>query len=395
MIFQCNNVIEINDISCGSQLITSFCFIIKYLFWNKFRISSVKMLFVERIIFIIPIYIFIQSFIILGASGINIYLKYFQLLTYALTFLCLGKCAKEIDRDYLISSVNKLTIFLVAVGAVQFLVDLLRLPRDNPIKYLLYNDNFASVSYHNVDRATIRVYSTFMEPSFCAGLFAGLLFFLVETNFESIGSKKKYMLIILLGAEIILTLSPTAYGSIAIIMVLFVLKHFKNKKILCFLPIGLIGIAYGFYSGLFGKIIQTKLQSKSGAARNIWNMEALDVFSSSPIFGTGYHTNRASSIIYTIMAEQGILGLILFSALGLCVVAYLFKKNSLVSASGMIVLSNIIAGILSCPDLDMCSLWLSLYIFSLSIRMNDCSHNNHYSKRRRISCISRTEQVIE
>lgn len=363
MLFQCNNVIQIGDITCGPQLITSFCFNIRYLIsFKSQKQERIKRTPIESLLILLTVYVIIQSSIIHGLHSTNILLKYFQLATYTISFICIGNVSKNLDTNYLYKIIFYLTAFILVVGCLQMLVNMLHISKNNPLKYLIYNDTTGGVCYY---KDLNRFYSTFMEPSYCSGLLSGLLFFYLVTFSEQSEISHKKLIIVGILIAIFATLSPTAYGATALLAIFYYIKNRKKNYMIILMFIGFVVLGVGFFTGVFETLINAKLNSKSGVARSMWNENSIELFNQSPVIGNGYKTSRASSIIYTILAELGLVGFAVFCFLTFSIIKQLFSSKKLLCGCAMIVLANIIAGIIACPDLDLCTLWLSLFILSM------------------------------
>ena len=80
-------------------------------------------------------------------------------------------------------------------------------------------------------------------------------------------------------------------------------------------------IMYLFFFDVLDLVIFSKASSGSGVARHGWNVIAMREFNTSPFWGVGYKMSRGSSIIYTILSELGILGMIVYTILNFIVCA--------------------------------------------------------------------------
>ncbi len=364
MTLQCNTVIQIGALSSGPQLYTSLLFILKFLIWKKGKVSKFSN-WLEKSIFLLLIYIVIQTCFLSTNITYVLIFKIIQLFIYGFTCFFLGQVARQLNEEYVYRLIKSLTIFLLIVGGLELLIGFFNISRENPLKYLIYNEQSGVAYYKNI----VRFYSTFMEPSYCSGTIVGLLFFYVETYSDQTSFKYKQLIIGLLSLAIVLTLSPTAYGALAVVLIIYVLRNYKKRKLWFLAPVGIILIVIGFQSGLFSDIIITKLNSKSGVARSNLNSHAFELFKTSPIFGNGYKTSRASSVLFTMLAELGLTGACIYSSTVLFTIYKAIKGNKLIGGAAFILLCNFVASTLSCPDLDLCGLWLAYYIFSVAINV--------------------------
>lgn len=362
MLFQCSNVIVINEgITCGTQLITSFAFIIKSLTYKyKKAIGSNK----DEKFAILFIYILINSFLINNENSLN-FLGILQLFVYILTFYRIKKISDFIDKDYLDKCIRIITLIIIGVGFITIFINLLGVSKNNLLQILLYNEkNNPNIYYY---KNSNRFYSTFMEPSFVAGVLVGLFayFYLKDRS-----DLKKYdkVLLLLIGIAILLTFSSTAYGTLAITLIIIWSKSIKKKKTWFFIILAAISfLTMLMTTDILDKVIFNKSSTSSGIVRDIWNKHAYNSFIENPVFGTGYKTLRASSLALDILGELGVIGLILYLVAIFNSIKYIFtKKNPKNYFSSVLILAMIISQFIACPDLDLCSFWLVMYIYALS-----------------------------
>lgn len=89
----------------------------------------------------------------------------------------------------------------------------------------------------------------------------------------------------------------------------------------------------------------------------------------------GYKNYRASSIVACLLAETGTIGVMMYFTLSLQLLKPITGKKYTGHNKGIYfaVISAIIAQLIACPDLDLCTLWLWLYIVGLygSKRINN------------------------
>ena len=374
MIWQCNNMLDFSFFKCGPQLITSIFFIIKSYCYRIKPISSKDNLLLShfKIWILFIIYILINFVINNGSVVFQNVMNCMILFIYIFTFYRLLLISEYIQKSDFERVINVLTSIILIFGFIQLIVIALDIPRNSIIKYLVYNDVYSSenIFYY---KNHFRFYSTFMEPSYVAGLLVGLLCFYI---FKKNKSKKDFRYSILINFAIILTFSSTAYILYACVILAYGLKNMKKKQTAFLFPLFIIMIIIiGYSTGIFDTVLFNKLSTKSGQVRTIWNNHAIGVFRENMLLGIGYKTLRASSIVYDILGELGIVGLCIYSFISLKNIKILIGKSStsIVKIFSFAVIVMFIGQIIACPDLDLCSFWLVMYLFALSSKLKENS----------------------
>lgn len=373
-VFQCNNILIIGGSGIGPQVITSIFFIIRIFLLRKhyFKIKINKRFLPLEFASISLLLIALFSLLINNNLNENI-LRYMQLVLYVLCFIAMSKISEYIEEDFIYASIKYITIFLIYVGFLQLLITTGHFPRLGIIKTLIYNDTLSDVIYFTRNNY-FRILSTYMEPSYYACFLVGAFYY-----FILIGKKKKgdYLLISLIFIQIILTFSSTAYVAFAILGVIYFTRERNLKVKLITIILAIIGIVvlyYGFYNVL-DKVILSKSQSGSANARFAWNERAMRIFESNKIIGVGYKTSRASSVVYTLLSEMGIIGFINYILMNLLVIKDIFKvekKKILPQELGIrfAILGVCVAQIIAVPDIDNCTYWMWMNILAVLIVKN-------------------------
>lgn len=360
MIFQSNNIIIINGAGIGPQIITSFVFIVKsFLVVPHFKI---RFIFKDKvnIAFFVLLLVYIFSSLYKGTLSSN----FFQLLMisiYIIAFYRFLVIRSKLSFDFIHSTVKFITYFIILVGFFQLLYNAHILPIKNILGLLIYNDNLnGSVIFHTKD--LFRFYSTFMEPSFSGAVLVGLFYYFISKY----NIMKKSPILLLLLISIVLTQSSTAYGALVIVFAIWIISsnlQFDRKIIFVGLGITLFIVLYMF-TPLLENVIFNKFSTSSARVRSVWNSNAYELFKNNKLLGVGYKNSRASSLLLTIMAESGLIGMIIF----LYIVTAFFIKSFACNgkAATLMVLSVFIAQIIAIPDFDFSGLWLVLYIYALT-----------------------------
>lgn len=370
MTFQSTNVLYLNGTGIGPGVLTSIVLIIKIFFVQKFRIRKIKQAWPTFFAALMIVLASSLSLIVNGILSKNVML-FIQLLTYILCFLSIQFIRKDISEEDVYYAIRKIIIFHSIFGYIQVLSSTNILPLRRILDIIFYNDSSTDVVFHRAFYP--RIMSTFMEPSYAAGFFVGAFFFLLLYKYRI---KQNTWILLLLFIEILLTQSSTAYGAFVIVgLILILFSHqftLKQKIFICGGSIiGLIILYYGFYS-LLDTVIFSKNMTGSYRTRERFNNNSIEAFLSSPILGIGYKNCRGSSIVYSLLGQMGIIGLLVYILFNFFV---LFSKGYdnqedryLVIASKVGVLSAIACQVIACPDLDLCTYWLWLYVFSISLR---------------------------
>ena len=365
MVLQCNNVVIIGDKGIGPQIITSI-----YYVFSIFIVPRNKVVIKSRITkpFVILLFIFCV-YVLFNVLYLNSLTEQFQditmLFVYILTCICLFNIRNCFTDDKIWKMVCFLYKFLLIVGFLQFLVTSKILPKWF-LTELFFNDNSENIYFH-APYPYYRVMSTFMEPSYFSGIFSGLLVGIILNK-----SKLKHAGIYIFGGllEIVLTVSTTAYITLASGFIILILLDNSRNKLLKYMPylFLLLLFAYFAWDTLLSDVVFNKLESNSGIERQSWNIKAFEEFLLNPSLGCGYIGVRASSLLLTILANLGFVGMGFYlSAIiaGLYPV-FLENKNRMVILSRLIMLCVIISQFVACPDLTLCTFWLSTYLVMMT-----------------------------
>ena len=382
MLFQCNNVIELsNGISCGPQLITSFLFILRTMKYKKTNENKQKN---EKYPYIIIffIYIFLNLFIFYRGGFYRNIFKIIQLLIYVITFYRMKFVSICINEKILDKCIKIITYIIIGVGILQLCVAIFDLPRESIIKTLFYNDdsNITNVYYY---KTSVRFYSTFMEPSFVAGLLVGLFMYFFAKKKRTRG--EMFLLASLLIA-ILLTLSSTAYAVLLLVAMVYAMKNLKKKNTWTYILLGgMLILALALTTDVLDKVIFEKSSTASARVRNMWNKRAYNQFLVHPVFGNGYESLRASSIIFDILGELGVIGLVLYAKFYWDLLkGFFFKKeSSTFETVCYLILAIFLSQVIACPDLNLSSFWIAIYIFGLATNFkNKVIEGENYEKDR-------------
>lgn len=367
---QCSNIIVLGGNGIGPQVITSAAFVIKMLLHRqnlKIRIRH-GVLGIQIGVILIFIMVLISS-CANDTFGTN-FLRVIQLFIYILCFFMMYRAGEAVDAEFVYRTLKKITVFLLAVGAVQFLITSGILPRLSIFQTIFYNDDLSGVIYYTRDNY-FRILSTYMEPSYYAGFLVGAFYYFL--SYEEKRRENLFFLACIL-LEIILTFSSTAYGAFMLIgIIIFASSKELKLKIFIFIGgiAGLLVMYFGFYD-ILDSVIFSKMESGSGIARYYYNISAQKKFASSPIYGVGYKEARGSSLFYTLLAEMGILGLSAYIITNFQIILPVFsKKRSQCFSSEYLGICLALFSVVTCqmiavPDLDICTYWMWMNFLALA-----------------------------
>ncbi|MCR5231259.1 MAG: hypothetical protein K6B64_01260 [Acholeplasmatales bacterium] len=375
MTFQGCNVLIIGEKGIGPGILTALIFISYVFIRGNFKIKTIK----RDIKIYSPLFILALiptiSCLINGCIA-DTWLVLLQLIVYVLCFYSIQCGIKILDCITVYKTARNLAVFHCWFAFIQFLTTTEFLPLRPVLNVLVFNDMSENIVFHwpNYDR----MLSTFMEPSYFAVFLVGAFYYFLSQKEKW---KKNYLLLGTIFCEILMTKSSTAYGAFFLMGLLFVCFSntfsLKQKTIIVIGSITFLAVLYlGFYS-LIDAVILSKSDSASFRQRVKFNMNAMSVFRTSPLFGIGYKQCRGSSIIYSLLGEIGILGLFAYLWFNVSIFFNkIYKYSSQLFPTKLAVASAMIAQILACPDLDLCSYWIWIFIYGSVIQ----KRKEHISK---------------
>lgn len=373
MTFQCDNVIEIGTTGIGPQQLTSVLFVVKVLFNSRGKIYRPK----RCACILITVYLLLAAVLasclyngifeekILNIGQLAIYIICF-------TFVLLG--ASTVDGEMLYRMLRTIVIFLLIMGVIQVFTTMEVLPLRSILKVLFYNDNSTTVYFNHSEYS--RLMSTFMEPSYFAGLLVGAFYYFLSLCDRW---KENYVLLAAIFVEILFTMSSTAYAAFAIVGIVFILLqdriNIQIKTILLGVAaLGFVVLYFGFYD-LLDAVIFSKSETGSYLTRTNMNKYAYNSYLDSVWFGIGYKNARGSSIFYSLLAETGRLGLGAYFLLNITamlpIITGTFTRGKVSNQHiGVLfaVMSIFLCQLVACPDVDLCTYWFWMYVLAVSLK---------------------------
>lgn len=379
MVFQASSVAFLNEEGIGPQVLTSVAMIV----WNVIhsiskssKIIKTQNRSVEEKISLVAIVLFIG--VIVYSRSVNKnkyeitsiqYMMYFaQLMIYILCYLSCRNAARNLSEVELQTIIVRLIVFVVVLGGLQFLTTTNILPRNILWTTFIYNTQAKNIAYY-VTEYNPRIFSTFMEPSYCAAFLVGAFYYVI--SIRPMNAKKIWLSVAVL-IEIILTFSSSAYGAFAIVGVIYLIFS-KNKRALKYLiPLAIIItvilIISGHLMNILNDVIFKKYESGSYIDRSGWDKRAIEAFHRSPIIGLGYYNVRGSSFAYSLLGQLGLLGAITWCFINVPLLVYGVRHRSAKNINCMFFhVTAITVMMIAVPDISYTVFWLSMYISAVSI----------------------------
>lgn len=262
-----------------------------------------------------------------------------------------------------------ISISIFALFSIWWLVS-----RDTlPVDFLYSNGGYSITAL-----AESRLASTYSEPSsagaFIASSLAPLLF-----------ARRKFGIIILgLGMIFLLALNRSSTAILTAItsfLLFFILRGTSSQRVLISTCLLIIITALIFI--LFGDVIfslyDQKMSSDSGVIRSWSNYLSLSALFNSYFLGMGLGSNRASSLLLTILTNLGLVGFTLFVVVIYFLVKPLFLNRSNPDAIFFLTLflGFVLGAFFSVPDISSPSLWMFLiYVASASALISKVDRND-------------------
>lgn len=370
MIIQCNNVLVLNGTGIGPQAFTVLVACIRLLLVTSTTTIAEKPKYL-CVFLILLLGVLMMSMVVNSAFKKKQLIPLVIIIVYTLFFVLLYEKKIAIDGKWLEKLEDTIVLIILIVGLLQVLTKMWSLPLSFILRPLVYNDVTNSDVIFNY-KSTSRFYATFMEPSYCGAFLVGL-FALISLRPKA--EKKNILLSIFIAVAIILTESSTAYGGLAIMIVILLFVRAKKKVYKIILPILLVaGIVFiGFNSDILNEVIFDKADSGSYKVRQQWNKTAISAFENNLLFGRGFRTLRASSLWYSMLGETGLTGAIAYILVVLYYATYIFNGKKYVNATSraLLVLGIVIGQLIACPDLTLSPFWLAQYWFVLAFQIDN------------------------
>ena len=365
LILQSTNVIYLNGIGVGPGLFCCVFFWIKTLMAKPYILNGYLLNYrSKKDNYINLILILLSSIIISSVLTVlnNFSLSIFNIFIYFLTFFQIIKVKELLDKRKILKYFEWICYFAVIMGFLQFFMTTGIIYKSNFIREIFFNDPSENV-YFNKDYYN-RICSTFMEPSYYSTLLIPMYIYFYKKN----NGFKTSIFLILVIFQVVFTKSSTAYLAIVVSTILLLLFNINKKSFYLIFICGVLGLIFIvlFMPNLLNEVIFSKLSSGSATTRYWWDNSAIEQFLNNVLFGSGYKNVRGSSIITSIMGQLGVYGLIAYCLMILYFIVFAIqnkKRNKFLTSFAIQLLSIFVCQIIACPDLDLSSFWLFIFLF--------------------------------
>lgn len=366
MTLQSNNVLILGGVGIGPQVISSLILIIGSIYFNNYILPRLKNTgFVNILIFImfVSVSLFVNNDLSGKANNI------IQLLIYLVCFYHISILAKKETTEQINKIIIRVIIFVVTIGILQYLSIFNVIPKAL-LQPLFFNDTGNSVAFNSGENA-LRLYSTFMEPSYCAAFLVGSLYYLLSNIKQERNKRKTIFLLAIIGLEILLTMSTTAYVATVVVGVFYIFIGNNKKTFFKFIPVGMVVLLFmmAFFYDALEVVIFKKLEGGSASVRSFWNENTWEAFLNHKLWGVGFKNSRASSLWYCLLGENGLFGAISYWFANMFYLRKLFvyrKSMNCYRVGGLFfLLTVLVCQLIACPDIDFCVYWMALYIIGI------------------------------
>ncbi|WP_313614969.1 hypothetical protein [Agrobacterium sp.] len=196
-----------------------------------------------------------------------------------------------------------------------------------------------------------RIVGSFPEASAYSSVALVFFVFTLMLWLDKYPSRWVGPLSLLLGISIIMSTSTTAYAASVVMFTLIVIVCLKQTitggtvgRHAPFLMVMLVGIpclimalmllpdVWNAISGLVDIAVSDKMQSQSGEERTSWNRLSLISFLETSTFGGGLGTVRASSFLFALLSNVGLIGTLLFTIFFYSMVKLYWKPSKTISS---------------------------------------------------------------
>lgn len=378
MLFQCNNFMRLDETGIGPQIITVIFALIRFLFVKSAdNTKATVRTFIRPLMFLLCV---ILVSYILNDNAEGSFLRLLMLVIYFVFAIVLIRKPFLTDSVWLEKLENAVILFVIIVGLLQMLVVANILPLRSIMTDLFYNETTSrDVQFHS--KVRVALYSTFMEPSYCAAFLVGAFCLVISRTSTSM---KNIVLLVLISIAIVLSQSTTAYVSLVICIAIKLLSKTDKRLTTVFALLMVIGSLFMLL--LFRDVLDTVIFSKSdtGSARERarWNNRALENFYANMVFGVGYRNSRASSLLLTLLAELGIIGTIAYIHLVFYYLKQLLFKKAFtnMAAYSFMVIGIVVCQFIAIPDLHLSPFWQATFLYAAAYTIKSPSYNYDLDK---------------
>jgi hypothetical protein len=215
-------------------------------------------------------------------------------------------------------------LIALAIGAYQLVAHNTGLPY--PEKFFDSNEAYRQLGTEKI-AGTWRLSSTFTEPSVAGAFFAAWSVFMLVTVADGAAARRLDSLLLSAGlVMLVFTTSSTGYVTAAIVFSMAVLQQIRTLLVRGRISIRalLVGVVIAFaivgaiafipaFDRLLQEVLFQKVDSVSGRDRTATQWQSLSVARESAWLGVGLGSNRPSGMLFYILSNLGLPGLLLFS----------------------------------------------------------------------------------
>ncbi len=265
------------------------------------------------------------------------------------------------EKD-IIKVVEAISVFVIAVGILQYLQEAIGIGPTPVLSNLIYSQKINNAYYSG----KVRFFSTFLEPSYTAVFFAALFWFRMVQG-------KKYNMLITIGllGGMLCSLGMTGYGAFVFGGLAFLVVNTSFKKLLYIIMLGSVAFLTLYLLGWWDVIIYALLQKQYSVTRFTWNRLALELFKQTRGVGVGYGVARANSLFINLLVKTGVVGTLLYFEARISELTKYWKlrKNNSIFLGLFLYSITVLAGqIIGDPDLEFEVFWFGIFLYALTIQ---------------------------
>lgn len=377
MVMQQASVLYLDSVGVGPQIPTSVAMVAWNVrmspFWNNFCLKIKRGNLLEKMCIAATIS-FIIVIMVSRYKNINKYtiddlefkLLFIQLLSYILCFYCMWNIKIQLKAEELEKIFVGVIAFVVVVGILQMMAQMNLLPIKKLLEVMIYTDTDAL----NMVWEYPRVFSTFLEPSYCSPFLVGGFYYIISLNKKN----KSYIALSLILVVLIMgTFSSTAYGTMFIVGLVYLILS-KNKKALKYLvPAAIALLIILLVSGQLLPILNSVIfqKNKTGSAWLRGHLDDLcyEAFTQSMMWGNGYKNIRGSQFLKSLAAQLGIMGCITWIMMWLpvCIYGFRHRKNRKIVGITLYLISVLCSMFIAIPDVDITVFWGMMYLVAATL----------------------------
>lgn len=313
----------------------------------------------------------------LQPADTNVFQTLLILFLVVFTFIAASEVAKGTEHALLVRAYIAAGVTVSAIGLSQVAAATFGLPFPDA---LIYSNAGYAQHHDQMFGGFTRLSATFTEPSVAAYYLSGFFAFAL-TRFLFHRPRQSFMLVLLSGSAAMLTLSTTAYASLAIVGIVLAIRSLGPERqfgtvlvalVACAMLLSAAAIVAGTASvaPVASGVVFDKLQSASFEDRTGADVHSLRLILETWGFGVGWGSNRSSSLATNVLSNAGLWGTILLAIFSIAVVRHCrlplrlprqaLREVTDARAFAYASAAMLVAGIIAIPDATFISFWVSL-----------------------------------